>query len=47
MMNECNRKNNDRRNDDRRASKIEVKFERRISFRRAAGDRRNLELVST
>ena len=30
-------------NDDRRTSKIEVEFERRISSRRASGDRRTLE----
>ena len=45
-MDGCNRKNSDRRNDDRRTSKIEVGFERRISFRRAAGDRRTLEQTS-
>jgi len=45
-MDRCNRNNSDRRNDDRRTSKIEVGFERRISFRRAAGDRRTLEQVS-
>ena len=45
-MDGCNRKNSDRRNDDRRTSTIEVEFERRISFRRAAGDRRTLEQTS-
>jgi len=45
-MDGCNTKNSDRRNDERRTSKIEVGFERRISFRRAAGDRRTLEQVS-
>jgi len=45
-MDGCNRKNSDRRNDDRRTANIEVEFERRISFRRAAGERRTLEQVS-
>ena len=46
MMDECNRKNSDRRNDDRRISKIEIEFDRRIFSRRSALDRRNLEQVS-
>ena len=45
-MDKCNRKNSDRRNDDRRTSKIEIKFEKRIAIRRAAGERRTLEQVS-
>jgi len=45
-MNECNRTSSDRRNDDRRTAKIEVKSERRISPRRSALDRRNLEQAS-
>ena len=45
-MNACNRKSSDRRNDDRRISKIEVELDRRISSRRSALDRRSLEQVS-
>ena len=45
-MNECSRKSSDRRNDDRRISKIEVELDRRISSRRSAIDRRILEQVS-
>ena len=45
-MDKCNRKNNDRRNDDRRTSNIEIEFEKRISVRRASGERRTLEQVS-
>lgn len=45
-MNECNRKNSDRRNNDRRILKIEVELDRRISSRRSAIDRRTLEQVS-
>jgi hypothetical protein len=45
-MDGCNRKNSDRRNDDRRISKIEIEFDRRMSTRRMAGDRRTLEKVS-
>mgnify|MGYP006257370679 FL=1 len=45
-MNECNRKSSDRRNDDRRISKIKVELDQRISSRRSAIDRRNLEQVS-
>ena len=45
-MNACNRKSSDRRNDDRRISKIEVELDRRIFSRRSALDRRSLEQVS-
>jgi len=45
-MNECSRKSSDRRNDDRRISKIKVELDQRISSRRSVLDRRNLEQVS-